>query len=354
MGDEHVLADEEPRHRRPREPQRGTDLPLRQAQQRVTRVTALVRIGSFWDGSALRRGTRLLATNRKGYSYRIHRQQYFWSKTWPTGHIGLSQTARHAKPRASCSHTGKHWAHRFGPAPFLPMSRAEMDELGWDSCDVILVTGDAYVDHPSFGMAIVGRVLEAQGFASASSRSPIGTRRRDSLTLGAPNLFFGIDRRQHGLDGEPLHGGPPRSAATTRTRRTASRAADPTAACSSMRSACAKRTRTLPIVIGGIEASLRRIAHFDYWSEKVRRSVLLDAKADLLVYGNARAADLARSRIGSRPASSIERDRRPARHGVRAPRTPDGLDRDRLDDASTRRAASITPVDPYAMEPTTG
>ncbi len=58
----------------------------------------------------------------------------------------------------------KYWAHRFGPAPFLPMSRAEMDELGWDSCDIILVTGDAYVDHPSFGMAIIGRLLEAQGF----------------------------------------------------------------------------------------------------------------------------------------------------------------------------------------------
>ncbi len=86
----------------------------------------------------------------------------------------------------------KYWAHRFGPAPFLPMSRAEMDELGWDSCDIIIVTGDAYVDQPSFGMAIVGRVLEAQGFRVGIIAQPDWHSTRDFMKLGKPNLFFGV------------------------------------------------------------------------------------------------------------------------------------------------------------------
>src|SRR5580693_1994830 len=84
----------------------------------------------------------------------------------------------------------KHWAHRFGTAPFLPMSRAEMDTLGWDTCDIVLITGDAYVDHPSFGMAIIGRLLESQGLrvgiiAQPDWHSPEGFR-----ALGQPRLFF--------------------------------------------------------------------------------------------------------------------------------------------------------------------
>ncbi len=179
----------------------------------------------------------------------------------------------------------KHWAERFGTAPFLPMSRAEMDLLGWDSCDVIIVTGDAYVDHPSFGMAIVGRVLEAQGFRVGIIAQPDWHSTRDFTALGAPNLFFGItagnmdsmvnrytsDRRVRSDDAYTPQGAggrrPDRSVIVYAQR-------------------AREAYRDVPIVIGGIEASLRRIAHFDYWSEKVRRSVLLDAKADLLVYGN--------------------------------------------------------------------
>jgi uncharacterized radical SAM protein YgiQ len=86
----------------------------------------------------------------------------------------------------------KFWAARFGPAPFLPMSRAEMAALGWDSCDIILVAGDAYVDHPSFGMAIVGRLLEAQGFRVGIIAQPDWNSTADFERLGAPNLFFGI------------------------------------------------------------------------------------------------------------------------------------------------------------------
>jgi uncharacterized radical SAM protein YgiQ len=179
----------------------------------------------------------------------------------------------------------KHWAARYGVAPFLPMSRAEMDLLGWDSCDVIIVSGDAYVDHPSFGMAIVGRVLEAQGFRVGIIAQPDWHSAQDFIALGRPNLFFGItagnmdsmvnrytaERRVRSDDAyTPAGAGgrrPDRSVIVYAQR-------------------AREAYRDVPIVIGGIEASLRRIAHFDYWSEKVRRSVLLDAKADLLVYGN--------------------------------------------------------------------
>ena len=85
-----------------------------------------------------------------------------------------------------------YWAHRFGVAPVLPTSRAEMDALGWDSCDIILVTGDAYVDHPSFGMALVGRLLEAQGFRVGIIAQPDWRDLASFTALGQPNLMFGI------------------------------------------------------------------------------------------------------------------------------------------------------------------
>jgi uncharacterized radical SAM protein YgiQ len=179
----------------------------------------------------------------------------------------------------------KYWAHRFGTAPFLPTTRAEMDALGWDACEVVLVTGDAYVDHPSFGMAIVGRLLEAQGFRVGIIAQPDWHGAAPFAELGPPALFFGItagnmdsmvnrytaDRRVRSDDAYTPDGAggqrPDRSVLVYAQR---AREAFP----------------DVPLVIGGIEASLRRIAHFDYWSEKVRRSVLLDARADLLVYGN--------------------------------------------------------------------
>jgi hypothetical protein len=92
----------------------------------------------------------------------------------------------------------KHWAQRFGVAKQLPMSRAEMDALGWDSCDIIIVTGDAYVDHPSFGMALIGRLLEAQGFRVGIISQPDWTSAEDFKQLGC-------DRRQHGFNGQSLH-----------------------------------------------------------------------------------------------------------------------------------------------------
>src|SRR5580693_8867005 len=178
-------------------------------------------------------------------------------------------------------------AAAFAPAAaFLPTTRAEMDALGWQQCDVIIVTGDAYVDHPSFGMAIIGRVLEAQGFKVGIIAQPDWHSTRDFEALGAPRLFFGVtggnmdsmvnrytsDRRVRSDDAYTPGGQggkrPDRCVIVYSQR---------------LREAF----KHVPIVVGGIEASLRRIAHFDYWSEQVRRSVLVDAKADLLVYGNA-------------------------------------------------------------------
>ncbi|MET0498612.1 MAG: YgiQ family radical SAM protein, partial [Steroidobacteraceae bacterium] len=180
----------------------------------------------------------------------------------------------------------KHWAARFGTAPFLPMCREEMEALGWDSCDVIIVTGDAYVDHPSFGMAIIGRVLEAQGFRVGIIAQPDWRSTADFEKLGRPNLFFGIT------------GGNMDSMVNRYTSDRRIRSDDaytPGGQGGQRPDRCvivyAQRVREVfndvPVIVGGIEASLRRIAHFDYWSEKIRRSVLLDSKADLLMYGNA-------------------------------------------------------------------
>ena len=180
----------------------------------------------------------------------------------------------------------KYWAECFGPAPFLPTTRAEMDLLGWDSCDVIIVTGDAYVDHPSFGMAVIGRMLEAQGFRVGIIDQPDWHSKDDFQRLGKPNLYFGVtagnmdsminrytaDRKIRHDDAytpDNIGGKRPDRAVTVYSQR------------------CREAFKGVPVVIGGIEASLRRIGHYDYWSNKVRRSVLFDSKADMLIFGNA-------------------------------------------------------------------
>lgn len=164
-----------------------------------------------------------------------------------------------------------------------------MDLLGWDSCDVIIVTGDAYVDHPSFGMAIIGRLLEAQGFRVGIISQPDWHSKDDFMKLGKPNLFFGVaagnmdsminrytaDRKIRSDDAYTPGG-------------VAGKRPDRASMVYSQR--CREAYKEVPIVLGGIEASLRRIAHYDYWQDKVRRSILMDAKADILVYGNAERA----------------------------------------------------------------
>lgn len=183
----------------------------------------------------------------------------------------------------------KYWAECFGFSSFLPMCRAEMDELGWDSCDVIIVTGDAYVDHPSFGMAIIGRLLENQGFRVGIIAQPDWHSKNAFMSLGKPNLFFGIaagnmdsminrytaDRKSRSDDAYTpggLSGKRPDRCSLVYSQR------------------CKEAYSDVPVILGGIEASLRRIAHYDYWQDKVRRSILLDATADLLIYGNAERA----------------------------------------------------------------
>jgi uncharacterized radical SAM protein YgiQ len=200
--------------------------------------------------------------------------------------VDVSFFARAAKPITSYR---KYWASRFGTAPFLPMSRAEMDALGWDSCDIIVVTGDAYVDHPSFGMAVIGRVLEAQGFRVGIIAQPDWHSADPFKALGKPNLFFGVtagnmdsminrytaDRKIRSDDAYTpgdAGGKRPDRAAIVYSQR------------------CREAYKDVPIVLGGIEGSLRRIAHYDYWSDKVRRSIVTDAKCDLLLYGNAERA----------------------------------------------------------------
>ena len=183
----------------------------------------------------------------------------------------------------------KYWAECFGTAPFLPMSKSEMDELGWDSCDIIIVTADAYVDHPSFGMAVVGRLLEAQGFRVGIISQPAWDSAEAFKTLGKPNLFFGVTggnmdslinrytadlrlRSEDAYTPEAKPGARPDRSVIVYSQR------------------CREAYYETPIIIGGIEASLRRIAQYDYWSDKVRRSILIDANADILLFGNAERA----------------------------------------------------------------
>ena len=183
----------------------------------------------------------------------------------------------------------RHWAHKFGPAPVLPTTREEMEQLGWDSCDIIIVTGDAYVDHPSFGMAVIGRLLEAQGFRVGILAQPDWRDIEAFRCLGRPNLFWGVTAGN--MDSMVNH-----YTADRRIRSDDAYTPDGTAGKRPDRAVIVyaqkvrEAFRGVPVIIGGIEASLRRIAQYDYWSEKVRRSILPDSKADMLIFGNAERA----------------------------------------------------------------
>ncbi|MCX4186260.1 YgiQ family radical SAM protein [Methylophaga sp. OBS4] len=242
----------------------------------------------------------------------------------------------------------KFWAHRFGVAPELPMSREEMDALGWDACDIIIVTGDAYVDHPSFGMALIGRLLEAQGFRVGIISQPDWTSAEDFKKLGKPNLFFGVtggnmdsmvnrytsDKRVRSNDAYTAGGEggkrPDRSVVVYSQR-------------------CREAFKGVPVIIGGIEASLRRIAHYDYWSEKVRHSVIMDSKADLLVYGNGerQVVEIAHRLAAGEPIKALTDIRGTAyttKHGQR-----EGWWE--KDSSSVDTPGKINPpVDPYQMQ----
>ena len=241
-----------------------------------------------------------------------------------------------------------YWAQRFGVAPFLPTTKQEMDELGWDSCDIILVTGDAYIDHPSFGMALIGRLLESHGFRVGILAQPDFGKAEPFRELGAPNLFWGVT-------GGNMDSMVNRYTSDRRIRSDDAYSPSGVAGLRPDRSVIVytKRCREafpelhIPVVIGGIEASLRRIAHYDYWSDKVRRSVLVDAAADLLVYGNAERTivELAHRLAAGKELSQI----RDLRGTVFVQTTPRGFLE--IDSTQIDKPGRIDPKpDPYTME----
>lgn len=242
----------------------------------------------------------------------------------------------------------KYWAECFGPAPFLPTTRKEMDTLGWDSCDIIIVTGDAYVDHPSFGMAIIGRLLEAQGFRVGILAQPKWETKDDFMALGKPNLFFGITAgnmdsmiNRYTSDKKLRH-----DDAYTPNNEGGKR---PDRAVLVYSQRCREAYKETPIVLGGIEASLRRIAHYDYWSDKVRRSVIFDAKADILLFGNAERAlvEVAHRLANQESISEMTNIRGTA---VNLPAAPEGytvIDSSRIEKPSK---AVFVPINPYEVE----
>ncbi|MBI1283700.1 MAG: YgiQ family radical SAM protein [Thiobacillus sp.] len=245
----------------------------------------------------------------------------------------------------------KHWAARLGTAPFLPMSRAEMAALGWDACDVILVTGDAYIDHPSFGMALVGRLLEAQGFRVGIISQPDWHSADAFRALGQPTLYFGVtagnmdsmvnrytsDRKIRSDDAYTPNAAPdkrPDRAVTVYAQR------------------CREAFPGTPVIIGSIEASLRRIAHYDYWSDTVRRSVLPDSKADLLIFGNAERALLdVTHRLAKGEKLSDIRDVRGTGFMVARDWKPEASWIEVLSTELDTPGAIDAHVDPYAMTP---
>ena len=183
----------------------------------------------------------------------------------------------------------KHWASCYEPAPYLPMNRAEMDALGWDACDVIIISGDAYVDHPSFGMAIIGRLLESQGFRVGIIAQPDWKSKDAFMELGKPVYAYGVTAgNMDSMINRYTADRKIRSDDAYSPGNVANKRPDRAAIVYSQR--CREAYPDVPIILGGIEGSLRRIAHYDYWSDKVRRSILLDSRADVLLYGNAERA----------------------------------------------------------------
>lgn len=183
----------------------------------------------------------------------------------------------------------KYWAECFGIAPFLPTSREEMDQLGWDSCDIIIASGDAYIDHPSFGTALIGRMLENQGFRVGVIAQPDWRSADPFKILGKPNLFFGVSAgNMDSMINRYTADLRLRSDDAYTPNNDGGKRPDRAVIVYSQR--CREAYPDTPIVIGGIEASLRRIAQYDYWSDEVRRSVLIDSGADILLYGNAERA----------------------------------------------------------------
>ena len=167
---------------------------------------------------------------------------------------------------------------------FLPMTKDEMNKNGFDTADFIIVTGDAYVDHSSFGASVIGRILENRDYSVGIISQPDWRNKDDFMKLGRPNLGFLITSGN--IDSMVAHYSSMKKSRKTDSYspegKTGLRPDRAVIVYTSMIRSCYKN---IPVILGGIEASLRRLAHYDYWSNKVRRSILLDSKADLLVYG---------------------------------------------------------------------
>ena len=173
---------------------------------------------------------------------------------------------------------------RPGRDKFLPVSRADMDARGWDQCDFVYICGDAYVDHPSFGMAIISRVLDAHGYKVGIICQPDWTDPASISVLGEPRLGFLVSAGN--MDSMVNH-----YSVTKHRRHTdaytpgGEEGHRPNRAVTVYGNLIRQTFKDAPIIIGGIEASLRRLAHYDYWQDKLKRSVLLDSGADILIYG---------------------------------------------------------------------
>ena len=166
----------------------------------------------------------------------------------------------------------------------FPSTQKEMKSLGWESCDVIIVSGDAFVDHPSFGPAIIARVLEKEGYKVGVLDQPDWNDPRSAMRLGAPRLCFAVTAGN--IDSMVSHYTVNHKKRSEDHYTPGGKAGKrPNRASIVYTNLVRAAYKDIPVVLGGVEASLRRMAHYDYWSNKVRRSILIDSKADLLIYG---------------------------------------------------------------------
>lgn len=205
---------------------------------------------------------------------------------------------------------------------FLPTSQSEMAQRGWDELDVLFIAGDAYVDHPAFGTPLLARLLEAEGFRVGILAQPDWRNPEALKIMGRPRLFAAISAGA--MDSMVNHYTAAKKVRNDDAYTPGNRAgARPNRAVIAYTAAIKGAFKGLPTVIGGIEASLRRLAHYDYWDDRVRRSVLVDAKADLLLYGMAETAlmELAHRLAGGESISTLTDVRGTARIAAAAPET---------------------------------
>jgi uncharacterized radical SAM protein YgiQ len=237
------------------------------------------------------------------------------------------------------------------PAPFLPMSRQEMAQLGWGECDVILVTGDCYIDHPSFGMALIGRTLEAQGLRVGIIAQPDWQSAEAFKALGKPRLFFGVTAgNMDSMINRYTADKKPRSDDAYTPHGAAGKRPDRAVTIYSQR--CREAFPGVQIMVGGIEASLRRIAQYDYWSDTVRQSALIYSKADILLFGNAERAlvEVAQRAMAGERLKDMRDIRGTAFIVNRGWRPDEGWSEEDSSTVDTPGRVDAH-IDPYAMEP---